>query len=64
MFSGDTVFVAIGNNKVRKTIVERIKEARLSLASLIHPKVWGSDYAKVSSGVAVIAGAIIGKMLN
>lgn len=56
----DAVFVAIGNNRVRQAIIERIIDAGLSLASLIHPKSWVSDYAEISVGVAVMAGAVVG----
>lgn len=64
LFSGklscDDVFVAIGNNKIRKSIIQRIIESGLSLVSLIHPKAFVSKYATIEGGVAVMAGAIIG----
>lgn len=64
LFSGklsfNDIFVAIGNNSVRKSIIEKIIESGLSLTSLIHPKAFVSKYATIEGGVAVMAGAIIG----
>ncbi|KGJ94238.1 acetyltransferase [Thalassotalea sp. ND16A] len=56
----NAVFVAIGNNKIRKAIIERIKDSELSLVSLIHPNARLSKYAEVDDGVAVMAGAVVG----
>lgn len=64
LFSGklsfDEVFVAIGNNSIRKSIIEKTIKSNLSLTSLIHPRACVSRYASVGPGVAVMAGAVIG----
>ena len=59
-FTFDDVFVAIGNNAVRKNIIDRISESNLSLTSLIHPSACVSQYAIIEQGVAVMAGAVVG----
>ncbi|KZZ30819.1 acetyltransferase, partial [Oleiphilus sp. HI0086] len=56
----DDVFVAIGNNSVRKQIVERLKVEGFNLTSLIHPQATVSRYAQVEAGVAIMAGAYVG----
>ncbi len=56
----DSCIVAIGNNKVRRKLVEKIIGYSLPLVSLIHPKAFVSDYAETAPGVVVMAGAVVG----
>lgn len=56
----DDVFVAIGNNTVRKKIVERLKVEGFNLTTLIHPQATVSKYAQIEEGVAIMAGAYVG----
>ena len=53
------VFVAIGNNNVRKRITESCCMQGCTLATLIHPKSIVSKGAEISSGTVVMAGAVI-----
>lgn len=59
-FEFDACIVAIGNNAIRKKLIEKILDDGLPLISLLHPKSWVSDYAKVALGVVVMAGAVVG----
>lgn len=56
----DDVFVAIGNNAVRKQIVQRLKVEGFNLTTLIHPRATVSKYAQIEDGVAIMAGAYVG----
>jgi sugar O-acyltransferase (sialic acid O-acetyltransferase NeuD family) len=56
----DACIVAIGNNAVRKEVIEKIFENDLPIVSMIHPESWVSDYAEVALGVLVMAGAVVG----
>jgi len=59
-FRFDACIVAIGNNAVRRKLVEKISDNSLPLVSLIHPKSWVSEYTVVALGVVVMAGAVVG----
>jgi len=52
------VFVAIGNNNMRKAISERILD-KFELVNAIHQKSIISEHTKLGKGVLVVAGAII-----
>jgi sugar O-acyltransferase (sialic acid O-acetyltransferase NeuD family) len=56
----DQVLVAIGNNALRASLVDRLVQAGLSLATVVHPKAMVSPCAQVGAGTAVMAGAIVG----
>lgn len=56
----DSCIVAIGNNTIRRKLIEKISKHDFLLVSLIHPTSWVSDYADVGLGVVVMAGAIVG----
>lgn len=60
LFEFDACIVAIGNNEVRSKLLKKISDYCLPLISLIHPKSWVSDYAKVNLGVVVMVGAVVG----
>ena len=52
-------FVAIGNNSVRKRIVEELVGLGANIATLIHPNATVSKSAVIGVGTAVMAGAVI-----
>ena len=54
----DGVFVAIGNNYIRKKITERVSK-QFTLVNAIHSKAIIRLYASLGKGVLVVAGAII-----
>ncbi|MNF82058.1 putative acetyltransferase EpsM [compost metagenome] len=55
-FLGKQLIIAIGNNSIRKKIMENISAVYLTA---IHPKSIVSNYAKIGEGSVVMAGAII-----
>lgn len=56
----DGLFVAIGNNKVRSTTLQRLMGAGVPLATVIHPRAIVSARAIIGIGSAVMAGAVVG----
>lgn len=56
----DQVFVAIGNNSLRESLVTRLVALGFELATIIHPKAIVSPSAVMGKGCAVMAGAIVG----
>jgi UDP-N-acetylbacillosamine N-acetyltransferase len=55
-------FVAIGNNFVRKRLLNELLQNNFNVISLIHPRSVVSPHAKISNGVLVCANAIINPM--
>ena len=53
------LFVAIGNNDVRKRQLEILKSSHASIATLIHPSAVVSDDVKIGVGTAIMAGSVI-----
>jgi sugar O-acyltransferase (sialic acid O-acetyltransferase NeuD family) len=64
LFSGEhqfnSCFVAIGNNHIRKNIIEKIMSYNFELATLIHPNAWVSAHTIIKDGSAIMAGSVIG----
>ena len=54
----DGVFVAIGDNKIRKAISEKILD-KFNLINAIHPKSIISEDVRLGKGILVVAGAVI-----
>ena len=52
-------FVALGDNRLRKSFLTRIADANGSVATLIHPNSTVSAKATVGAGSVVMAGAVI-----
>ena len=51
--------VAIGDNQVRKSKIEYLKEKGLTLQTLIHPSSIVSRRANVKSGTVILAGSVV-----
>lgn len=58
-YAGSLV-VAIGNNRVRKTVFERAKADGFSLPSIVHPSAVVSRRAVIGEGCCVMAGSVVG----
>lgn len=56
----DQAIVAIGNNALRASLVGRLLQAGMSLATVVHPLAMISPRAQVGAGSAIMAGAIVG----
>jgi sugar O-acyltransferase (sialic acid O-acetyltransferase NeuD family) len=56
----DHVLVAIGNNAMRASLADRLLQAGLSQATVVHPKAMVSPRAQLGAGSAVMAGAVVG----
>lgn len=56
----DAVIVAIGNNRLREELHERLEAAGFELATIVHPKGIVSPRAVIGAGSAIMAGAIVG----
>lgn len=52
-------FVAIGNNRVRIDLINKLMDKGCMIATLIHPKTVISAFAKVGVGTLVMPGAVI-----
>jgi sugar O-acyltransferase (sialic acid O-acetyltransferase NeuD family) len=56
----DQVAVAIGNNALRASLVDRLLQVGMPLATVVHPKAMVSPRAQLGAGSAVMSGAIVG----
>ncbi len=56
----DAAIVAIGNNRLREELHERLEAAGFELATIVHPKSIVSPRAVMGAGTAIMAGAIVG----
>lgn len=52
-------FVAIGNNSVRRRLADRLTQLGFTLVNAISPNATVSPSAKLGSGIAIMAGAVI-----
>lgn len=62
--SGSDIFVAFGNNRLRRDISERIIAGGGNIPTFIHPCATVAKSAKIGRGVVIIAGAIINIAAN
>lgn len=51
--------VAFGNNQLRLSTHEHLRDNGVSLASVIHPNTVISQYSKIGAGTVVLAGAVV-----
>jgi sugar O-acyltransferase (sialic acid O-acetyltransferase NeuD family) len=56
----DGVVVAIGDNRSRRRIFERLAAAGIPLVSLIHRRAQVSRFARIGAGTVICAGAVVG----
>lgn len=52
-------FVAIGNNIARQSIIEKLSELKLQLATLVHPNATLSEDVRLGEGTLIMPGAVI-----
>lgn len=57
--SYDGVIVAIGNNKIRASVFNKLKKINAPLQSFIHPSACVSRYSQIGTGSVVMAHAVI-----
>lgn len=57
-------FVAIGDCKIRKEILNNLLKLNTNIATLIHPLSSISSYAKIGFGTVICAGAVLGADSN
>lgn len=55
----DDAFVAIGNNRIRVHLLEKLTSIGYNIPSLIHPASYVSKFVDLKSGSAVLAGAVV-----
>lgn len=55
----DDVFVAIGNNDIRKKLIEKVESHKQSIPTLIHPSAVISTFSSVDYGSVVMANVIV-----
>lgn len=53
------IFVAIGNNKIRKKIQSQLEMAGAKIPTLIHPSAIIGEKVELGAGTVVVAGAVI-----
>lgn len=57
--NGADFFVAIGDGKIRKKVMEQLRGIRASITTLIHPTAVIGSRVSIGSGTVVMAGAVI-----
>tara|TARA_S200000501_G_scaffold368389_1_gene406160 strand:- start:146 stop:745 length:600 start_codon:yes stop_codon:yes gene_type:complete len=55
----DSFFVAIGNNQTRNKIIEGLKNNKINIVSLVHPKSTISKFSSIGIGTCVMANAVV-----
>lgn len=53
------VVVAIGNNKVRKAVVDKARDQSLEFCSIVHPNITKTSFISIGEGVMITAGVIL-----
>lgn len=52
--------VALGNNRLRMQMQQRLIAAGLSIATIVHPSAQVSRYAKIGAGTVLLANSVVG----
>ena len=55
----DDFFVAIGNNEIRKNKIEYLKNKKVNVVNLFHPKSIVSKFSSIGTGTCVMANATV-----
>ena len=53
------IIISIGNNKMRRELIERLEAVGAPITTLIHPTAFVSSSAKIGTGSIVLPGAVI-----
>lgn len=56
----DGLVVAIGNNQIRKELLNTFIDLNYPVVSLIHPRAYVSELATIGHGSLIMAGAVVG----
>jgi sugar O-acyltransferase (sialic acid O-acetyltransferase NeuD family) len=56
----DAAIVAIGNNRAREILHERLQSVGIPLITVIHPSAFVSPSAVIGAGCSIMAGAVVG----
>lgn len=59
LIAGREAFVAIGNNRVRREITQRLLEVGARLPTLVHPSAIVAGDARIGEGCSIMANAVI-----
>jgi sugar O-acyltransferase (sialic acid O-acetyltransferase NeuD family) len=59
VYPDDDIIVAVGENSIRKKIVERVKQQGGNFFTAVHPKAIVSDSSEISEGCMVCAGVVV-----
>ena len=57
--NGTDFFVAIGNGKIRKEVIEQLQDIKATITTLIHPAAVIGSRVSIGRGTVVMAGAVI-----
>ena len=55
----DAFFVALGENKLRSSIMEWLKKEKINIVSLVHPRSTISQFSSIGIGTCIMANAVI-----
>lgn len=56
----DRLVVAIGDNRLRRSLCEAALALDYKLLAVVHPRAWCSTHAHIGDGALVMAGAVVG----
>jgi sugar O-acyltransferase (sialic acid O-acetyltransferase NeuD family) len=56
----DRIVVAIGDNRLRRSLFEAALALDYRLLAVVHPRAWCSPHAHIGEGAMVMAGAVVG----
>jgi len=57
--SFDLAFVAVGKNSIRKSILKKLRQYDIPLATLVHSRAIVSPTVRLGAGTVVLAGAVV-----
>lgn len=57
----DNVFVAIGQNRIRARLIERLVETGKTLVTILHPSCILSPHCRIAEGTITISGSVVNR---